>query len=130
VAAGDLTGHDPHADFALAAGPRPDCGVLLQAAQLSRVRDAVGRPAHQHAPALAEGLVDVVDLEGGLLVGVPVDDRALGHPDHDGAGQHGEVDRHHDRARGRAERDPPDAAGRDRPAAFGRHQLADEPHVG
>ena len=61
---------------------------------------------------------------------MPVDDRAFGRPDHDGVGQHGKVDRHHDRASGRAERDPPDAAGRDQPAAFGRHQLADEPHVG
>ena len=51
AAAGDLAGHDPHVDFALAAGPRPDRGVLLHAVQLRRVRDAVGRPAHQYAPA-------------------------------------------------------------------------------
>src|ERR1700751_5598527 len=55
AAASDLTEHDPHVDLAFAAGPRPDHGVLLQAAQLRRVRDAVRRAAHQHAPAPAEG---------------------------------------------------------------------------
>jgi hypothetical protein len=80
------------------------------------MHDAVHRPAYQHAPALAQRLVDVIDLEGDLLVGMTVDDRALGRPDHEGVGQHGEIDGQHDRARARIERDPTDAAGGDRPA--------------
>ena len=38
AAAGDLAGDDPHIDLPLAAGPRPYRGILLQAAQLGRVR--------------------------------------------------------------------------------------------
>ena len=87
------------------------------------MRDAVRPAAYEHAPALAERLVDAVDLERDLLVGVTVDRGALAGPDHDRARHHGEVDREHDRARDRAERDPPDAARRDQPAALGRQEL-------
>jgi hypothetical protein len=41
AAAGDLAGQDAHVDFALAARPRPDHGVRLQALQFGRVRNAV-----------------------------------------------------------------------------------------
>src|SRR3954451_5487151 len=86
AAAGDLAGNDPYVDLTLAAGPRPHHGVLLQAAQLGRMGDMMRRAAHQHAPPLTERLVDVVDLDRDLAVGMPVDDRALGRPDHDGVG--------------------------------------------
>jgi hypothetical protein len=93
--------------------------------EFGRMRHAVRLPAYEHAPALAERLVDMVDLERDPLVGVPGDHRALAGPDHDRARHHGEVDREHDRARDRAERDPPDAARRDQLAALGGHELVD-----
>jgi len=71
----------------------------------------------------------VIDLKRDLLVGMTVDDRALGRPDHEGVGQHGEIDQQHDRARARIERNPPDAAGRDQPTALGQPELADDPQV-
>ena len=72
----------------------------------------------------------MVDFERDRPVGVPVDDRALSRPDHDGVGQHGEVDRDDHRAVQRPERDPADPAGRDQPTALGRPELADDPQVG
>src|SRR5204862_259481 len=105
------TAADVNEAFAAAASG-PMAGILTYSTDPIVSRDVIGDSASC-----------VFDLGGDLLVGVPVDDRALGRPDHDGVGQHGEVDRHHDRAGARAERDPPDTAGRDEPAALGRHQL-------
>ena len=42
------------------------------------MRDAVRPAAHHDAPALAERLVDVIDLEPDLPVGVAVDRGTLG----------------------------------------------------
>src|SRR6516165_12550498 len=125
-AARDPVRDDADIYVAIAAGPRPDRGVPPYVTEFGRVRDAVGRPADEHAPALAERLVEVVDLERDPVVGVALDHAALAGPDDDGARDHGEVDREHDRTGGRAERDPPDAARCDQQAAVDRQQLGDD----
>ena len=93
AAAGDLDRDDADVDLAGTAGPWPDHGVLAHPPQLGGMGDPVRLPAHQHAPALAERLVEVIDLQRHLLVGVPLDHGALAGPDHDGVRHHGEVDR-------------------------------------
>ena len=82
-------------------------------------------PARQHAPALSERLVDVVDLERNRVVAMRSDHGARRRPEDDGATKHDEVNRQHHRARGRAERDPPDAARLQQPTAFSGEELRD-----
>jgi hypothetical protein len=55
------------------AGPRPERGVAPDDVKLGRMRGMVRPAVHEDAVALAERLIDVIDLERGLLVAVAVD---------------------------------------------------------
>src|SRR5215831_20618317 len=66
--AGDLARDNPHKNVARAACPRPDAGVLLQVADFCLAGHTDRAPGHQHAPALAQRLIQAVHLEPGRAV--------------------------------------------------------------
>src|ERR1700758_2921295 len=106
----DMDGQDPYVDLALTSCPGDEGGVFSQMTELAGLCDTVRRPAHEHAPPLAKGLVDAVDFERYVVGGVRRDQRSAAGPEHDRVRDHDIVDRQHHQARGRGDSDPADTA--------------------